>query len=390
MKKLTALLILCVLLFSAAYAETAQEYCAWLEEVLPDGNFVDAEIPDYCIEKLGKDYDLSARTSDFFGTYVACVRKTPVPEGAKVDAFSGSFDQRIWRVSDGKGGFLYNFALRDSVDIRAYDGLQHLIIAPTGYAPEVFQAASKQRAQIMYANEHSFDFMDDNHAQLAFQIHSYESWKAGATKEPTGFYLNIDEKLDLLGEKSMSLEQAAKYKRADIGLALHIEYDSYNPVISENGMKGVVYGDRLYEAGPDFERLMDIAEEALGYRPGDMDFTGKKIVSAKFEWLAGESMYKGEKYNYGAGSVEVSDKKKLEKLEKMLKKANYMLGGVNCPSSAFMVLELEDGSRSEIAVAVNSFSTFFYHGMCFEFKEGDIIDLFNLKETVFYKAIIGG
>ena len=86
----------------------------------------------------------------------------------------------------------------------------------------------------------------------------------------------------------------------------------------------------------------------------------------------------------------MTDEKKLQTLAERLAGGNYMLGSVNCPSNAFMVLEFEDGSTSAIAVAINAFSVFFYRGLCFEFKEGDIIDLFNLKNTVFYKALTGG
>lgn len=248
-----------------------------------------------------------------------------------------------------------------------------------------------QQMQKIYAAEHGFDEEDAGRPQLVIHLHNYDSWKAGATWQPTSFYLDVEMPIRILGEKSMDLYEASmKYDRTDVGVWLKMDGETYGLVFSEDGVKGVETYDRLYAAGEDFDRLLDMAEEALGYRPGDMDFAGKKIVSAKFEWLAGESTVEGENYKYGAGSVEVTDAKKLENLQKQLQNADYMLGSVNCPSNAFMVLEMEDGSTAGIAVAVNSFATFFYHGLCFGFEEGDIIDLFNLKETVFYKAIIGG
>ena len=245
--------------------------------------------------------------------------------------------------------------------------------------------------QKIYADEHGFDQENTGRPQLVVHLHSYDSWKAGATWQPTSFYLDVEMPVRILGEKSMSLMEASrKYRRTDVGLWLKMDGKTYGLVYSEDGVKGVEAYDRLYEAGEDFDRLLNMVEEALGYRPGDMDFAGKRIVKAKFEWLAGESAVKGEIYRYGAGSVEVTDAKKLEALQKQLQNADYMLGSVNCPSNAFMVLELEDGTSCAIAVAVNSFSTFFYQGLCFGFEEGDIIDTFNLKETVFYKAIMGG
>lgn len=243
----------------------------------------------------------------------------------------------------------------------------------------------------VYALEQGFDEENAGRPQLIVSIHNYDSWKAGATIEPVSFFIDVEAPIRLLGEKSMDLYEASlKYDRTDVGLWLKMDGETYGLVYSQDGVKGVEYGGRLYEAGPDFDRMLDIAEEKLGYRPGDMDFAGKKIVRAKFEWLAGESAAKGEIYKYGAGSIEVTNAKKLEGLQQQLKNADYMLGSVNCPSNAFMVLEFEGGSSSAIAVAINSFSTFFYRGLCFGFKEGDIIDIFNLDGTVFYKAIIGG
>ena len=243
----------------------------------------------------------------------------------------------------------------------------------------------------VYALEQGFDAEDASRPQLIVYKHDYDSWKAGATNEPVPFYIDVDMPIRILGEQSMERIRAFANRRAtDVGLWLKIGGEDYSLLYSEDGVRGVGYGDRVYEAGPDFEHMLDIAQEKLGYRPVDMDFVGKKIVRAKFEWLAGDSAMEGEIYRYGGGHVVITDEKRLEKLQTRLKEADYMLGSVTCPSHSFMILEFEDGTSSAIAVAVNSFSTFFYHGMCFGFEDGDIIDIFNLDETVFYKAIMGG
>lgn len=253
----------------------------------------------------------------------------------------------------------------------------------------VLSAARAEKG--IYAAEHGFDVEDKSRPQLAIHLHNYDSWKAGVTREPTTFYLNVEMPIHILGEKSMTLLEASeKYDRTDVGVWLNMDGEHYGLVYSAEGVKGVEYGDRLFEAGPDFDRLLDVAEEALGYRPGDMDFAGKSIVRAEFEWLAGESRVSGEIYSYGGGSVEITDEKKLAWLAQQLRDANYMLGSVNCPSNAFLTMEFDDGATASVAVAVNSFSTFFYRGLCFDFPQDDIIDLFNLRETVFYKAICGG
>ena len=84
MRKLLLMLVL-LLACTPALAETAAEYCAYLEEVLPEGDFSDSAVPDFCIEKLGGDYELHARSSARYGNYIAAVRKTPCrapPTGA--------------------------------------------------------------------------------------------------------------------------------------------------------------------------------------------------------------------------------------------------------------------------------------------------------------------
>jgi len=264
-----------------------------------------------------------------------------------------------------------------------------ILLFSCGRAETMWERAQEYRP--IYALEQGFDEEDASRPQLIVYKHDYDSWKAGATIEPVPFYINVEAPIRLLGEKSMDLYEASmKYDRTDVGLWLKMDSETYGLVYSRDGVKGVEYSGRLYEAGPDFERMLDIAQEKLGYRPGDMDFLGKKIVQAKFEWQAGDSPREGENYKYGGGHVVITDEKRLARLEEMLAGANYMLGSVNCPSHAFMVLEFEDGSSSAIAVAINSFATFFYRGMCFDFKDGDIIDIFNLDETVFYKAIMGG
>ena len=264
-----------------------------------------------------------------------------------------------------------------------------VMLFPRGYAED--SRAQMQEMKQIYAAEQGFDEEDASRPQLVVHLHNYDSWKAGATWEPTSFYLDVEMPIRILGEKSISLLEASeKYRRTDVGVWLRMDGETYGLVFSEDGVKGVEYGDRLYAAGPDFDRMLDIAKEALGYRPGDVDFIGKKIVRAQFEWLAGESAVEDEIYRYGGGHVVITDEKRLGRLEKMLAGADYMLGSVNCPSNAFMVLEFEDGTSAAMAVAVNAFSVFFYRGICFGFEEGDIIDIFNLKDNVFYKAITGG
>ena len=253
-----------------------------------------------------------------------------------------------------------------------------------------FAESDYERLQAEYAAAMGFSKENDSRPQLHVYLHNYESWKMGATWQPTAFYLDVEMPIRLLGEKSMeSIHAFENYDCADMGIWLKTEGKTYSLMRTAEGVRGVHFDDRIYEAGPDFDRLLQLAESKLGYRIGDMDFLGKKIVQAQSEWLAGESPREDETYTYGGGRVVITDEKRLTQLAKRLEEANYLLGSVNCPSDAFMILEFEDGSRSEIAVAINSFSTFFYRGICFDFRNGDIIDIFNLDKTVFCKAYWG-
>lgn len=168
---------------------------------------------------------------------------------------------------------------------------------------------------------------DPGRVQLCVYVHNPETWRAGATIEPEPFFLNVDEPAGLLGDASMDRQDAVqKYNVISLGLHLYRpDADAaghWDLVASPKGTKGVFIEDALVEAGPGFDVLMDRAEEALGYRPGDMDFLGKKSVRATLEWTN--------------NARSTADPETLRRLDGILNGADFTIGSVNCPSPAFL------------------------------------------------------
>lgn len=391
MRKCLILLLVFTCLWSIARAETAREYAAWLEEVLPDAAFTDAEVPGFVMEHLGTDYDFIARTDAKYGGYIAGVRKESAPELPQ-DAHAasvGTFSAQVFRVMDGAGNIYYDFILGDGIEIRAYDGFEHLLIHIDEAQPEyvpfapagsmLFSAAdAKLRAQIIYAREHGFSAGDKTRPQLCMYIHSIDTWRAGATDQPCAFYLDADIPEDLTGEKFLEKDELIEFTRIPIGLYVQEGENSCELVISENGVKAVETGDphRLYEAGPGYDALVDRAAEVLGYRPGDMLFPGGDSIRATLEWQD--------------GSACIEDAEKLERLDEMFRNADFTVGSVNCPSPCFLTIEYADGSSASMAVAINSFDLFFCNGLYFTAGDGELPELFNLKEEDLNIKLFGG
>ncbi|MBP3410653.1 MAG: hypothetical protein J6M10_06610, partial [Clostridia bacterium] len=141
MRKCLFLLLVFSCMCSVVHAETAREYTAWLEEVLPDATFADTEIPAFVTKYLGADYDFIARSDAKYGSYIAGVRRDSAPELPEDTHVSGYFigDTSVFQVQDNDGTIYYSFILGDGVQVSAYDGLEHLIIyideAQTRYIP---------------------------------------------------------------------------------------------------------------------------------------------------------------------------------------------------------------------------------------------------------------
>ena len=394
MKKSLILMLVCILICSVVRAETAREYAAWLEEVLPDAAFTDTEVPDFVTQHLGADYDFIARSDAKYGSYIAGVRKDSAPELPE-DAYvsiGGTFHSQLFQVLDHADNIYYNFILGDRVQISAYDGLEHLIIhldenqpqyipfAPRGNI--MFTAAdAKLRTQMVYAREHGFSAEDKNRPQLCILVHNIDTWRAGATDQPYAFYLDVDMPEDLTGNKFLEEDELIQFTRIPIGLYVREYGDSLNEcdlVVSPSGMKAVETNDphRLYEAGPGYDTLVNLATEVLDYRPGEADFLGKESIRATLEWQD--------------GSVCIEDPGKLDKLDAMFSRADFTVGSVNCPSPCFLIMEYADGSSASMAVAINSFDLFFYNGLYFTAGDGELLELFNLEEEKMNLKLFGG
>lgn len=394
MRKLTFFLLVLFCIFSVAQAETAREYAAWLEEVLPDAAFTDAEVPGFVTEHLGADYDFIARSDAKYGSYIAGVRRDSapeLPEDVHVSTYSIG-KTRVFQVLDNTGKLYYDFVLADGVEMSAYDGLEHLVIHVDETQPEyipfaesdsiIFTAANaKLRAQMLYAREHGFDPEDKSRPQLCMYVHNIDTWRAGATDQPYCFYLDIDVPEDLLGENFLEKDELIQFTRIPIGLYVREDEDYRNDlelVISESGIKAVETDDprRLYEAGPGYDTLVNLASEILGFRPGEADFLGKDSVRATLEWQD--------------NTVCIEDPEKLDRLDAMFRKADFSVGSVNCPSPCFLTMEYADGSSAGMAVAINSFDLFFYNGLYFTAGDGELMELFNLEEENLNIKLFGG
>jgi len=386
MRKGLTFILAFILLCTAAQAETAREYAAYLEEVLPDANFTDTEVPGFVTEILGTDYDFISRRDEKYGSYIAGVRKDSAPQLPEdaFDSIGGTFDTRVFQVLDNAGNVYYNFILGSGVDISAYDNLEHLVIhvaenqqdsipfAPRGSI--MFSAAdAKFRAQMIYARKHGFDAEDKGRPQLCMFVHNIDTWRAGATDQPYPFYLDIDVPEDLLGDQFMEEDELIQFTRIPVGLYIKDGEDGRSNcelVVSESGLKAVETYDphRLYEAGPSYDALAERAEQLLGYRPGEVDFLGKDSIRATLEWQD--------------GSAYIEDAEKLDHLDAMFSAADFSVGSVNCPSPCFLTIEYADESSVSMAVAVNSFNLFFYNGLYFTAGNGELTELFNLEKDI--------
>ncbi len=404
MKKWLAILISIVILAASACAESALEYAKWLEEALPNAAYRDAEIPGFILENLAADYDIAAREDAHYGAYIACTRKDSapkLPDDIRCESY-GSFESGKYRISDEKGNVYYDFVLQNGVSMQAYDGAQHIIVTidenPGDYNPYttngnmIFHAADPvRRNRLAYAEKKGLSVEGGN---IGIFIHNKESWQSGATDQPLVFYTNVNAPESLFGDRYLDREVYQGYDRIPLGIYYQNGEIYWEFAISEGGVYGLENGDqgKLYSVGPAFAPLLDEIAAKLGYRPGDMSFIGKTPVRASFEWQAGEiTTEKDGGYmitSWGAGAVSIDDAAKLEKLTQLIDTADFTVGSVNCPSSAFMTVEYSDGSCASFAVAVNSFNLFFRNGVLFATEE-DIIDLFGIRETEFYKGFFG-
>lgn len=104
----------------------------------------------------------------------------------------------------------------------------------------------------------------------------------------------------------------------------------------------------------------------------------------QYDEASGQEMPMG----WPAGRVEIADAASLRRLDAMLNDADFSIGSVNCPSDLFLVVDYSDGSSADFAVAVNSFDLFFRNGMYFTAGSGELIDLFDLKNTSFWKGFM--
>lgn len=380
MKRMLILALL-MIFCCAAHAETARDYALYLETALPNAQFADAEVPDFVTRHLGADYDFIAREDEEYGLYIAGVRRQDapaLPEGAHQTAYAGTFESPVFQAADGNGDILYEFVLARDVQMQAYDALNHLVIRIDDQHRgngEIFLAANPEfRPELLYALERGWSIQDHDRCQLIFPVHNPETWRAGITDQPTSFYLDITPPENLLGERYIDTKDLSKYRRIPIGLRLWNPPDAaYELMLSENGLRGVEGYDpwhRLYEAGNGYEALLDLAEEALGYRPGEMDFIGKKSVRAELQWEN--------------GSKALEDPGKLAMLDALFADADFTVGSVNCPSPCFLTLEYADGSSADFAVAVNSFGLFFRNGLYFTAGDGELLDIFGIGAEEIY------
>lgn len=412
MKKLLLLLLAaCLCAISCAQSETALEYALWLEEALPNAAFSDGEIPDFVQTHLGADYEFIARSDAEYGLYIAGVRSesAPIlPSDVHQSAYIGSFASRVFQAVDNAGNIYYEFKMDDGVYMRAFDGLQHLLIwidpkpseNTNAFDPAdslIFEAADAQgRAQLQYAAKKGFSAKNDRRSQLCFTIHNLETWRAGATDQPSSFYLDMTPPENLFGESYLDEEALSRFTRIPIGLYIFDGETVCEMVFSEDGVAGIETSEphRLYAAGSGYDSVLNLAEKLLGYRPGTIDFLGKTSVHAHLEWqesrwtqydeISGQAISMG----WPAGSVDLADDQHLRRLDAMLNDADFSIGSVNCPSDLFLVVDYSDGSSADFAVAMNSFDLFFRNGMYFTAGSGELVDLFDLKNTSFWKGFM--
>ena len=248
-----------------------------------------------------------------------------------------------------------------------------------------------------YRAQMGFVEYDESKTQLGMFIHNIDSWRAGVTWEPVTFYMDVEAPKQLLGERSMpSADAFKKYAVTDLGLFVMQDGDFYDLLVSGDGAKGVFHDRMIYEAGSDYDILMERAEQILGYRPGDMDFLGKTSVRATIEWLPGshplydDRGWSAEHRNWKGGSITIEGEA-LQALDAALNGADFSVGNVNCPSDLFLTVEYSDGSSASMAVAMNSFDLLFYRGVCFSLEQdGFLLDFFDFQNSEYYKARIGG
>ena len=396
MKRWLAGLLALLLIAAGALAEegnSAREYAQWLESALPGAAFEDAALTAPCVEALSAAYDFVGRTDEVYGSYICGVRRVSGDAKWRVETeFSPAGIEET--LLDENGEERFRFSVADLAQVCFTEDCRALVIPMENSNGEVLRAKSPGgRAQLAWRAEKGFDAEDLSRPQLVVEVHNLDSWMAGTTNQPTGFCLNIDEPKDLLGKESMPRAEAAeKFAIIPIGVYLRQPDGSmWELVLSADGQKGVFTEDKLYLAGPGFDRLLDRAEAVLGYRPGDMDFTQKQSVRAVCRWQAGSMSFENDgavqQKSWNAGELVLTDAEKLRALDAMLASADFTVGSVNCPSSFFLTLEYADGSSASLAVAVNSFDLFFYRGEYFEIADAEaFMSLFDLKNSEFYRA----
>lgn len=396
MKKWLAGLLALLLIAAGALAEeanSAREYAQWLESALPGAAFEDAELTAPCVEALSEAYDFVGRSDAVYGSYICGVRRVSADAKWRVET-EFSPDGIEETLLDENGEERFRFSVDDLVQVSFTEDCRALVIPMENSNGEVLLAKSPGgRAQLAWRAEKGFDAEDLSRPQLVVEVHNLDSWTVGVTNQPTGFCLNVDEPGDLLGEESLPRAEASeKFAMIPIGAYLRQPDGSYwELVLSAEGQEGVLVEDRLYLAGPGFDRLLDRAEAVLGYRPGDMDFTEKQSVRTVCRWQAGSVRVDngGEERQqaWDAGELVLTDAEKLRALDAMLAGADFTVGSVNCPSSFFLTLEYADGSSASLAVAVNSFDLFFYRGVLFEIDDAEaFMRLLDLKNSEFYRA----
>ncbi len=414
MKRTLTLLLALLLLCPASLAEdaaeappasgSAREYANWLEAALPGAGFSDAETPDFCMKYLGADYDLLARTDARYGTYVAAARKASAPalpedaSSSEDTEFSPRGARRIWTLTGG-GETLYRFILGENVELYAFDGGAHMIATLRDSAVRPFEkpavaiweaADAASRKKLRYMREKGFEPQAGGYdgagwvqarAQLAVELHSIETWRAGITDEPTTFYLDAEALPPLTAENSAPRQRGGRDLFA-LATPIGLHYlpegkgaQSLELMLGPGGAKGVrdVENQCIWEAGPGFDEALRMVEAILGYRPGDADFSDRASVRATLEWGGSEPSYLDGK----RGSRSIDDAAALRKLDALLDAADLGQGGYNCPSPCFLTLEYADGSKASLAVAINSFDYFFYRGLGIQTGEG-ILGLFGL------------
>ena len=204
MKKWLAGLLALLLIAAGALAEeanSAREYAQWLESALPGAAFEDAELTAPCVEALSEAYDFVGRSDAVYGSYICGVRRVSADAKWRVET-EFSPDGIEETLLDENGEERFRFSVDDLVQVSFTEDCRALVIPMENSNGEVLLAKSPGgRAQLAWRAEKGFDAEDLSRPQLVVEVHNLDSWTAGATNQPTGFCLNVDEPDDLLGEE---------------------------------------------------------------------------------------------------------------------------------------------------------------------------------------------